>query len=291
MTNKSLATVIALLLVVLLANSTLYIVKETERGVALRFGRLIEADIHPGLHVKMPFADEVRKFDARILTLDAPAQRYLTVEKKGMIVDSYAKWRIKDVGTYYKATNGEEREAVRILNQRIEEGMRNQFAQRSLQEVVSGERDELMTVLLENMNKVSNEALGVEVIDVRVKRIDLPEDVSESVFNRMKTERAREAREHRSKGKEQAEVIRADADRQKAVIEAEAYRESEIIRGQGDAQATATYANAYNADPEFYKFVRSLTAYKQSFSSKSDLLVVDPKSDFFRFMDDAQGAK
>ncbi len=291
MSNRLLSIIVVGLLVLVGVSSTLYIVKETERGVALRFGKLVETDIKPGLHVKWPFADEIRKFDARVLTLDAPAERFLTVEKKGMIVDSYAKWRIKDVGTYYKATNGEEREAVRIINQRINEGLRNQFAQRSLQEVVSGERDELMLALVDTLNEVANTVLGVEVVDVRVKRIELPEQVSDSVFNRMKTERAREAREHRSKGNEQAEVIRADADRQQAVIKADAYKESEIIRGEGDAMAASIYAKAYNQDPEFYSFMRSLNAYKQAFNNKGDLMVIDPESDFFRFMKNLDGKK
>lgn len=289
MNNKLFGVIIVLLIAVFAASNTLYIIKETERGVLLKFGKLVNADIQPGLHIKAPFMHEVRKFDSRVLTLDARPERFLTVEKKGIIVDSFAKWRIQDVGKYYTATNGEESRAERLLAQRINEGLRNQFTRRSLQEVVSGERDQLMTELRSSLNKLTIERYGIELIDIRVKRIDLPEQVSESVFNRMTTEREREAREHRSKGKEQAEVIRADADRQRTILEAEAYRDSELLRGEGDAKASAIYANAYNQDPEFYSFVRSLTAYKVTFKNKSDIMLVDPESDFFRYLNNSKG--
>lgn len=291
MSNKLLNVMIAIAIAVFIASNTLFIINETERGVMLKFGKVVENDLRPGLHVKIPMVHEVRKFDARVQTLDARPERFLTVEKKGMIVDSYAKWRIKDVGTYYTSTNGEESRAERLLAQRINEGLRNQFAHRSLHEVVSGERDQLMVDLSTALNNFSNEELGIEVVDVRVKRIDLPEQVSESVYNRMTSEREREAREHRSKGKEQAEVIRADADRKRTIMEAEAYRDSELIRGEGDAKAAAIYASAYNRDPEFYTFVRSLRGYTETFKGKSDVLLVDPKSDFFRYLNDSKGRK
>ncbi len=291
MNNKSLPLMILVIGALLLASNSLYIIKETERGVLLKFGELIDADLKPGLHIKAPMMHEVRKFDSRVLTLDARPERFLTIEKKGMIVDSFAKWRIKDVSTYYTATNGEENRAERLLAQQINEGLRNQFAQRSLQEVVSGERDQLMSDLTIQLNQFMNTKLGIEVVDVRVKRIDLPEQVSQSVFDRMTTEREREAREHRSKGKEQAERIRADADRQRTVIGAEAYRDAELLRGEGDAKASSIYANAYNKDPEFYSFVRSLNAYKETFKSKGDIMLVDPDSDFFRYFKDSKGKK
>lgn len=289
MNNKVFGIIIGALIVFFVASNTLFIVKETERGVMLKFGKVVNADIPPGLHVKIPMVNEVRKFDSRVLTLDVRPQRFLTVEKKGMIVDSYAKWRIKDVSTYYTATNGEEATAVRNMDQRINEGLRNAFGEHSLQEVISGERDQLMVTLTENLNKLTLERYGIELIDVRIKRIDLPEQVSESVFNRMNTEREREAREHRSKGKEQAEVIRADADRQRTILEAEAYRDAEHLRGEGDAKAAAIYSAAYTQDPEFYRFVRSLTAYRASFKDKSDVMLVDPESDFFRYLKDSSG--
>lgn len=291
MNNKLFSVLIAVVIALLVASNALFIIKETERGVMLKFGKVVNDDLKPGLQVKIPWVHEVRKFDARILTLDARPERFLTVEKKGMIVDSFAKWRIKDVSTYYTATNGEESRAERLLSQRINEGLRNQFGLRSLHEVVSGERDQLMVDLTAKLNEFSNTELGIEVVDVRVKRIDLPEQVSESVFNRMTSEREREAREHRSKGKEQAEVIRADADRQRTILEAEAYRDSELARGEGDAKAAAIYASAYNKDPEFYTFVRSLNAYKETFKGKEDILLVDPESDFFRYLNNSKGDK
>jgi membrane protease subunit HflC len=291
MNNKLFSVLVAVAIVLLVASNALFIIKETERGVMLKFGKVVNDDLKPGLQVKIPWVHEVRKFDARVLTLDARPERFLTVEKKGMIVDSFAKWRIKDVSTYYTATNGEESRAERLLSQRINEGLRNQFGLRSLHEVVSGERDQLMVDLTAKLNEFSNTELGIEVVDVRVKRIDLPEQVSESVFNRMTSEREREAREHRSKGKEQAEVIRADADRQRTILEAEAYRDSELARGEGDAKAAAIYASAYNKDPEFYTFVRSLNAYKETFKGKEDILLVDPESDFFRYLNNSKGDK
>ena len=291
MNSKMISTLILCAVGLIIAANTLFVVKETERAVLLEFGKVVRSDIAPGLHVKIPLVNEVRKFDARVLTLDARPERFLTVEKKGMMVDSFAKWRIFDVGKFYTATNGEESRAARLLAQRVNEGLRNGFGQRSLQEVVSGERDQLMTSLTSRLNAITQKELGIELVDVRIKRIDLPEEVSESVFNRMTTEREREAREHRAKGREQAEVIRADADRQRTILEAEAYRDSELIRGEGDATAAAIYALAYNQDPEFYSFVRSLKAYKQTFKGKNDIMLVDPGSDFFRYLKDAKGGK
>ncbi|MGH1370452.1 MAG: protease modulator HflC [Cellvibrionaceae bacterium] len=289
MNNKLFGLVIGLLAIVLVASNTLYIIKETERGVLLEFGKVVNFDIQPGIHIKIPVVNEVRVFDSRVLTLDARPERFLTVEKKGMIVDSFAKWRIEDVSKYYTATNGEESRAERLLAQRINEGLRNGFGDRSLQEVVSGERDQLMNSLTESLNKLTLAEYGITLVDVRIKRIDLPDQVSESVFNRMTTEREREAREHRSKGKEQAEVIRADADRQRTILEAEAYRDSELLRGEGDAKAAAIYSNAYNKDPEFYSFMRSLTAYRETFKGKDDIMLVDPDSDFFRYFKNSDG--
>ncbi|UTA48579.1 protease modulator HflC [Simiduia sp. 21SJ11W-1] len=289
MNGKSLLGLAVVAVGVLVANATLFVVKETERAVLLEFGKMSPEEITPGLHFKWPIKDDVRKFDGRVLTLDTHPQNFLTVEKKGMIVDYFAKWQIKDVHKFYTATGGDEATADRLLAQRINEGLRNQFAQRSLLEVVSGERDELMDQLTDHLDEFSRTSLGIEVIDVRVKQIELPPEVSGSVYNRMTSEREREAREHRSKGKEQAEFIQADADRQVVVIESEAYRDAERIRGEGDAIAAATYANAYNKDPEFYTFVRSLHAYKQTFKDKQDIMLVDPDSEFFRYLKDAQG--
>ncbi|GAB2188610.1 protease modulator HflC [Sessilibacter sp. MAH1] len=290
MSPKSLLTLVVIFIVGLLSINSVYIIKETERAVLLRFGALESTDLKPGLHFKIPLADQVRKFDARVLTFDARPERFLTIEKKGMVVDSFAKWRIRDVSVYYTSTNGDESRAETLLSQRINEGLRNQIAQRSLLEVVSGERDQLMNDLTTALNEFTTTSLGIEIVDVRVKRIELPEDVSESVFRRMTSEREREAREHRAVGNEQAEFIKADADRQQAVIEAEAYRAAEYLRGEGDASAAAIYAEAYNQDPEFYSFLRSLNAYKETFKNGGDLLIVDPESEFFRYLNNPKGS-
>lgn len=291
MNNKSFLALIVIFVAVILASSSIYIVTEYERAVVLRFGRLVNIDVPPGLHFKLPFADKVKKFDGRLLTADMRPESFFTVENKRLIVDSFIKWRVKNVENYYKATGGDEAVAAERLAQRVADGLRNQFGRRTLHEVVSGKRDELMEELKLSLNLVSEDLLGIEVIDIRVKRIDLPPDVSDSVFARMAADREKEAREYRSKGKEQAEVIRADADRQRAVLEANAYRDAERLRGDGDAKAAAIFAEAYSKDPEFYAFVRSLTAYKNTFQGKEDLLVVDPKSDFFRYLKDSSGKK
>lgn len=288
MGNRSFTVVILLLGALVLAFNSLYIVRETERAVLLKFGEIVDPDIAVGLHVKTPFVHMVRKFERRILTLDAPTQRFLTIEKKPLDVDFYAKWRVIDTQKFYTATNGEEVRAEGLLAQRINTGLRNKFGERTFHEVVSGERDLLMTDLTRDLNEITTSEFGIQLVDVRVKRIDLPSQVSQSVFDRMKSEREREAREHRSTGRELAEKIRATADRQRTVIGANAYRDAQVLRGEGDALAARTYAAAYNADPEFYAFVRSLEAYRASFSNKGDLLVVDSKSEFFRYL--KQGA-
>ena len=282
---KNLFKAIGLLVVVVIAvNSTLYVVSEFERGVKLRFGKLIEADIQPGLHVKAPFVDDVRIFDARILTVDAQPASFFTIEKKRLIVDSYAKWRISNVETYYKATGGVESVAHNRLANRVNTGLRNQFGTRTLHEVVSGERDLLMKNITDDLNRTVLESLGIEVVDVRVKRIDLPQEVSGPVFRRMTAEREKEARELRSTGKEKAEKIRAAADRQRTIELANAYRDAEELRGEGDAEAAKIYASAYQKDPEFYSFVRSLNAYKNAFSNKGDIMLLEPDSDFFKYL-------
>jgi len=284
MGNKSLIALIAAVVLAVVAWNSFYIVSQTERAVLLQFGRVVQGNVSPGLHVKVPYVNQVRKFDARLMTLDAPTQRFLTLEKKAVMVDAYAKWRVKNAERYYTATSGLKQIADDRLSRRLESGLRDQFGKRTLHEVVSGQRDELMAGITHSLNKMANEELGIQVIDVRVKAIDLPKEVNRSVFDRMSTEREREAREHRAKGNELAEGIRADADRQRRVLLAEAYRESEEARGDGDAQAAAIYAKAYGQDQEFYGFYRSLQAYRQSFSNKGDVLVLDSNSDFFKYM-------
>ena len=278
----------ALFLVFVLLTQSIFVVKETERAVKLRFGEIVEYDVEPGLHFKVPVVNTVRKFDARILTLDAAPQSYLTSEKKALTVDSFVKWRVSDVAKYYTTSGGDEERLRRLLIQRVDAGLRNEFGSRTVKEVVSGQRDELMDKLSNQLNLIAKDELGVEVIDLRVKKIDLPPEVSESVFNRMRTERERLAKELRAQGNEVAEKIRATADKDKTIILADAYREAEEIKGNGDATATATYANAYSKDPEFYDFTRSLKAYESTFESKSDILLINPDSDFFKYLDDSK---
>ncbi|PAU60761.1 HflC protein [Pseudomonas sp. PIC25] len=288
MSNKSLIALIVGVVLALVAWNSFYIVAQTERAVLLRFGKVVEADVQPGLHVKMPIVNQVRKFDARLLTLDSATSRFLTLEKKAVMVDAYAKWRVADAERFYTATSGLKQIADERLSRRLESGLRDQFGKRTLHEVVSGERDALMAEITGSLDRMARKELGIEVLDVRVKAIDLPKEVNRSVFERMSTEREREAREHRAKGRELAEGIRADADRQRRVLLAEAYREAEETRGDGDAQAAAIYASAYNQDPEFYSFYRSLQAYRESFSNKGDVLVLDPKSEFFNYLEQAK---
>ena len=272
----------------ILLSQSIFVVSEKERAVKLRFGEIVEADVRPGLHFKLPIINTVRKFDARILTLDAAPQSYLTSEKKALTVDSFVKWRVSDVVKYFTTTGGDEERLRRLLIQRVDAGLRNEFGTRTVKEVVSGQRDELMDKLATHLNLIAKDELGVEVIDLRVKKIDLPPEVSESVFNRMRTERERLAKELRAQGNEVAEKIRATADKDKTIILASAYREAEEIKGSGDAEATSTYANAYSKDPEFYDFTRSLKAYESTFESKSDILLINPDSDFFKYLDDSK---
>ncbi len=278
-------------LVVLLAvvSNSLYVVNERERAVLLKFGEVVSTDIEPGLHFKIPIVNDVRRFESRLITLDSSPQRYLTAEKKALIVDSFVKWRVADAGKYYTATGGDEFSANSLLASRVDNGLRNKFGERTVYEVVSGERDVLMAEITKELDDIALNELGIHVLDVRVKGIDLPPEVSNAVYSRMSTEREREARDHRSRGRELAEGIEADADRQNTVIEANAYREAQQIRGEGDAVAAEIYANAFNQDQEFYTFYRSIAAYKSSFAGKEDLLVIDPESDFFRYLKNPTG--
>ena len=288
MNNRILVLALIVLALTVLGMNSLFIVTEMQRAVLLEFGKVVQDDIKPGLHVKLPIINEVRKFDGRILTSDAPPERFLTLEKKAVIVDSFAKFKIDNVETYYTATSGDERRAEELLKERINTGLRNEISKRTLYEVVSGERDELMNVLTTNLNEVAQQQLGVSVVDVRVKRIDLPPEVSQSVYDRMNTERDIEAREHRAKGQELAVGIRADADKQQEVLIAEAYSSAEEIRGEGDAKAAAIYAGAFQKDKDFYEFYRSMSAYQRTFSNKGDVLLIQPDSEFFKYMNSNQ---
>jgi membrane protease subunit HflC len=281
--------VILLALVVILANS-IYIVTDKQTAILLRFGEIIDPKIESGLHFKIPVLNTVRKFDSRVLTLDAVPQPYYTEEKKRLIVDAFVKWKISDNEQFYITSSGGQLGAMRtLLTQRVDEGLRNQFGIRTVIEVISGERDELMRALTEDLNKVATSELGIEVIDVRVKKIELPSEVNDSVYNRMRTDRERLAQELRAEGNEIAEEIRANADKERTVILADAYKEAEITKGEGDAKATSTYAQAFNKNPEFYEFTRSLKAYQSTFENKSDILLIDPDSDFFKYLDSSLG--
>ena len=290
MSFRTLVMLALVIITVAIVSDSIYTVRETERAIKLRFGAVTEADVPPGLHFKLPIADNIRKFDARVLTQDSEPERYYTLEKKPLMVDSFAKWRIKDVGRYYTATSGDERRGEQLLAQRVNEGLRNQIGSRDMHSVVSGERDELMLELRHDLDESMQRDLGVEVIDVRVKQIDLPPEVSAAVFNRMNSERQIEARQHRAQGQELALGIRADADRQVVVIEANAYKEAEQLRGDGDARAAQIYAEAFNQDAEFYEFYRSINAYTKVFGGDGDLMVIDPNSAFFKYLKDGEGS-
>lgn len=271
-------------LLLLLASGSLYVVNETQRGVLLEFKKVKNADLQPGLGFKWPFISEVVVFDGRVQILDSPSEEFLTLEKKRLIVDSYIIWIISDVQKYFTSTGGLTRSAEQLLGDRVNNGLRDKFGRRTVHEVISGEREQLMVELTKEVNESAVSAYGVEVVDIRVKQINLPTAASEAVYARMRAERDREAQEYRSTGKELAEGIRADADRQERIIRAEAYRDAEKIRGEGDALATATYAAAFNKDAEFYKFHRSLEAYRSAFDSKDDVLVLKPDSEFFKYL-------
>ena len=269
--------------VVLLLSLSLFTVDETQTALRFQLGEMVEADYQPGLHWKWPLINNIRKFDRRLQTLDTEPERFLTAEKKNVIVDSFAMWRIQDVRRFYTAVGGDPVQANVRLDQIVKDGLRSEFSKRTIQEVVSGDRDQIMETL-SRLLKEQAKQLGIAAVDVRIKRIDLPPDVSNSVFSRMKAERLRVAKDFRSRGAEAAERIRADADRQSTVILAEAYRDAERQRGEGDAQATDIYAQAYGKDQDFYSFSRSLTAYRQSFGDKSDVLLLQPEdSHFFQY--------
>lgn len=285
MNPKSVVILVALGFGLLMFSSSVYVIQEVERGVKLRFKEVIDDDLKPGLDFKAPFIDQIVKFDARVQVLDVPPEEYLTQEKKRLLVDSYITWKIENVKKYYTSTGGGNvRNAALLVAPRIANGLRDKFGKRTVHEVVSGEREEVMVELTEQINKLTVDEMGIRIIDIRLKKIELPSVASEAVYARMRAERAREAREYRSTGKELAEGIRADADRQERVLRAEAYRDAEKIRGEGDAVASSIYAKAYSTNPEFYSFYRSLDAYKTSFRNTNDLIVLKPDSEFFHYL-------
>lgn len=268
--------------------SSVFTVDERQKVLLFKFGEIVGSDFKPGIHFKIPFINNVKKFDNRILTIDQKPERFLTVEKKDLIVDSYVKWRISDIVQYYKTTQGDELTAGRLLFENVNNGLRDEFGKRTIQEVIAGDREKITGIMIQQSSEKAK-SLGIEVVDVRVKRIDYPTRVSESVYKRMRAERERVARDFRSKGKEASERIRADADRQSSVLLAEAYRDSEIVRGEGDAVATDIYAKAYGKDREFYRFYRSLNAYKNNFSNSGDIILLKPDSEYFKYFKSSSG--
>ena len=288
---------IALIIVALglLISGSLFVVEEGNKAIVIQFGKVqrdSETDVtkvfEPGLHLKLPFFDRVVNLDARIQTLDEAPDRFVTSEKKDLIVDLYVKWKIEDFAKYYLATGGIKASAEILLQQKVNNGLRSEFGTRTIQQIVSGERSELMDEAMEQASSSSDE-LGIEIIDVRVKQINLPLEVRNFIFQRMRTEREAVAREHRSEGKEKAEFIKADIDAKITVMLADAERNLRKLKGEGEAQAAQIYAETYTKDPDFYRFLRSMDAYKTSFSSKQDVLVIEPDSDFFRYMKNPTG--
>jgi len=274
-----------------LGSSAIYIVDQRQQAILFQLGEVIDVKTEPGLYFKIPMAQNVRFFEKRILTMNTEEpERFITSEKKNVLVDLFVKWRIVDVKQYYISVRGDESLAQTRLAQTINASLRDEFGNRTVHDVVSGERDVIMEIMRQKADSDAR-SIGVEVVDVRLKRVDLPQEVSESVYRRMEAERKRVANELRSTGAAESEKIRADADRQREVIMAEAYREAQKTMGDGDSQAAATYSNAFQKDAEFYAFWRSVDAYKQSFKNKGDMLVLEPTSDFFKYLKDPAVSK
>ena len=286
MNRSTSITVLAALILGLLINSV-FIVNDKEHAIVFQFGEAINPNVDKGLNFKLPIIQNVKKYDSRLQTLDEEPDRILTVESKYLLVDSFVKYKITDVLTFYRANNGSFNSLNSLLAQRTEFELKNQFGKRTVTELVSGERDELMNTMRSGLNDVVAD-LGIEIIDFRVKRIDLPSNLSNAVYERMRTERNRLAEELRSEGKEIAREIRAIADKDKVVILAEAYKTAEQIRGEGDAEATGIYAKSFSQDPEFYEFTRSMKAYSETFQEKSDVMLIDSDSDFFKYLNQSK---
>ncbi len=284
MRQKLGAVLVGFVALVVLAGLSLFVVDQRQNAIVFRLGEIVDIKTEAGLYFKLPVIDNVRYFDTRILTLDTPEpERFITSEKKNVLVDLFVKWRIVDVRQYYISVGGDEMRAQTRLSQTINSSLRDEFGNRTVHDVVSGERDKIMDLMREKANEDASK-IGVQVLDVRLRRVDLPQEVSESVYRRMEAERKRVANELRSTGSAESEKIRADADRQREVIIAEAYSEAQRIKGEGDAKASAIYARAYERNPEFFSYYRSLEAYRASFRSRSDMLVLDPSSEFFKYL-------
>ena len=282
MTQGKMISLLLILAVLVVGSMSIFTVDEREKAIMFKFGEIVGTDFAPGLHFKIPFVNNVSKFDSRIQTMDAQPERFLTSEKKNVIVDAFVKWKIDNVSKFYTATGGDADRANIRLSQFIKDGLRGEFGKRTIKQVVSGDRNEIMDILTVEANKQAQE-FGIDIVDVRIKRIDLDKNISDSVYRRMEAERQRVAKELRAQGEQEAETIRAKADKERTVILAEAFRKAEEIRGQGDQEAANIYATAYNKDKEFYALYRSLNAYRNSFANKEDILVVQPTSEFFKY--------
>ena len=283
------SVLIAIVVALVVASLSLFTVDQRQNAIVFRLGEIVSVKTLPGLYFKVPLVDNVRYFDARILTLDAEeAQKFVTSENKPVLVDSFVKWRIVDVMQYYKSVQGDEGLARVRLAQAVNGSLREEFGKRTIHEVVSGEREQIMDLMRERADQIARE-IGVQVLDVRLKRVDFTPEISESVYGRMQAERKRVANELRSTGFAEAEKIRADADKQRQVVIAQAYRDAQRLKGDGDAKASAIYARAFERNPEFYAFYRSLEAYRQSFKNKGDLLILEPNSEFFKYLKSPAG--
>ncbi len=281
---------VALVVVLVVLSGSIYTVDQRQNAMVFQLGEVVSVKKTPGLYFKLPLVQNVRYFDTRILTLDAAdPERFITSEKKNVLVDSFIKWRVVDVRQFYVSVGGDETRAAIRLNQTVNDGLRAEFGKRTINDVVSGKRDDVMRTIQAKADQDARK-IGVQVVDVRIKRVDLPESVSENVYRRMEAERKQVANELRSTGAAEAEKIKADADKQKDVIVAEAYRDAQRVKGEGDATASAVYASAYGKSPEFYAFYRSMQAYRESFKSKSDVMVLDPSADFFKYMKNPRAA-
>lgn len=275
---------IALVVLLVILSGSMFTVDQRQNALVFQLGEVVSVKKTPGLYFKLPLVQNVRYFDTRILTLDsADPERFITSEKKNVLVDSFIKWRVFDAKQFYVSVGGDEMRAQIRLNQTVNDGLRAEFGKRTVNEVVSGRRDEIMSLIRAKADTDARK-IGVQVVDVRIKRVDLPESVSENVYRRMEAERKQVANELRSTGAAEAEKIKADADKQKDVIVAEAYRDAQRVKGEGDARAASVYAAAYGRNPEFYAFYRSMQAYRDSFKNKSDVMVLDPSADFFKYM-------
>jgi membrane protease subunit HflC len=283
------AIAIVVIIAVLFGFGSIFVVKEGTKSIVIRFGKVQQTDegitevFEPGLHFKFPIFDQVKALDSRIQTLDESADRFVTSEKEDLLVDSYVKWRIEDFARYYLSTGGNKLQAETLLKQKVNNGLRSEFGSRTINQIVSGERSELMDEAMKQASGSSDE-LGIKIIDVRVKQINLPQEVNNSIFERMRAERAAAAREYRSEGKEQGEIIRANIDAKVTIMLADAERNARQLRGEGDAQSAKIYADTFSKDAEFYSFLRSMDAYRNSFNNKQDVLVIEPDSDFFKYM-------